>query len=255
MRRKKDWEGGNMTQASHASSGPILQRYSNRRIMHCSLCGDSSHRKMHCPTKNTTEATKNVESGQLLRASQKESDSVKKKSNKELKRQNLEVKRPVKKAGQQEMENNQDEEHQENIAEKELETVEDNEQQTSIKEGENPGSAANFTYKAPRRKLPVLLEDEDAWERSGQDYASFQEKLRGPTGFKAVFMPTPGLSPFLPPRGTPPALTPPVHEDTFEVGQAPSTQQSTNSVGLTRRATRSSTKFKNIEADPVHLGI
>lgn len=48
MRRNGDWEGGNRSQ----STGLVLQMYNNKRIMHCSLCGQDTHKKTICLTKN-----------------------------------------------------------------------------------------------------------------------------------------------------------------------------------------------------------
>lgn len=92
MRRKESWEGGNRSQPSQ--TGPILQRYSNKRIMHCSLCGDATHRKTNCPKKNEVEQGQigEVEQGQSSRAT-----NVKKKSTKEVKRQKLQIRKQVKK--------------------------------------------------------------------------------------------------------------------------------------------------------------
>ncbi|KAL8144883.1 hypothetical protein AgCh_003185 [Apium graveolens] len=93
MRRKESWEGGNRSQTSQ--SGPILQRYSNKRIMHCSTCGQATHRKSNCPNKNGVPVeethTRQSDGGQ---SSVKNSENVvKKKSTKELRRKQLQVKK------------------------------------------------------------------------------------------------------------------------------------------------------------------
>ncbi|KAL1802959.1 hypothetical protein DCAR_0934611 [Daucus carota subsp. sativus] len=86
-------------------------------------------------------------------------------------------------------------------------------------EREETGSAADplpFFHRIPKKKMPLLRgEDTDEWEKSGKSYAEFREKLRGPTGYKAVFMPTPGHRKFQPPLsqqgGTPLVSTPPLN--------------------------------------------
>lgn len=96
-----------------------------------------------------------------------------------------------------------------------------------------------FLSQVPRKKMPwVRGEETEEWVKSGNNYATISNKLRGSIGRKAVFMPTPGHQPFAPPRGTtrgtPPASTPP--------GSAPS-QQSNNSQS-TRRSSRLQMKDK-----------
>lgn len=127
--------------------------------------------------------------------------------------------------------------------------------------------------KVPRKHMPFANEAEDVWEKTGKDPVAFQEKLRGPLGYQAVFMPTPGLVPFYPLRGTPPASTPPNQVQGTKVTKAASTQQSTTSgaakksckatkqsksTEVTRRSTRlvlqTAFKFKNTEDNPVELG-
>lgn len=55
--------------------------------------------------------------------------------------------------------------------------------------------------------------------KKGKDYVSFDDKLKGAVGKKAVFMATPGLLPFAPTRGTPPVSTllvmPPLNKATI----------------------------------------
>lgn len=64
MRRREQWEGGNRSKAiPNIADGPVLRRFSNKRTMlHCSMCGDGSHRKTNCPTKDdaTTESQSQV---------------------------------------------------------------------------------------------------------------------------------------------------------------------------------------------------
>lgn len=97
MRRKETWEGGNRSQPSE--SGPTLQRYSNKRIMHCSLCGDAAHRKSNCPSKNgVPDEEGDIRDFEQGQSSVKSSaDVVKKKSSKELRRKKLQTRKQVKK--------------------------------------------------------------------------------------------------------------------------------------------------------------
>ena len=102
MRRKESWEGGNRSQPSQ--TGPILQRYSNKRIMHCSLCGQETHRKSNCPTKNGVpdEDTliREIEQGQSSVPPSSAENSAKgvkkKKSTEELRRKALQKRKQVK---------------------------------------------------------------------------------------------------------------------------------------------------------------
>ncbi|KAL8132032.1 hypothetical protein AgCh_007790 [Apium graveolens] len=61
----------------------------------------------------------------------------------------------------------------------------------------------------PKKKLPFINEAGDDVVKKGKDPTHFQENLLGLVGYKAVFMPTPGFVPFLLPRSTPEASTPP----------------------------------------------
>lgn len=51
LRRREHWEGGHRSQASQVQGGPLLQMYSNKRVMHYSLCRQSGHNKKKCPNK------------------------------------------------------------------------------------------------------------------------------------------------------------------------------------------------------------
>ncbi|XP_074338078.1 uncharacterized protein LOC141675268 [Apium graveolens] len=184
MRRKEDWEGGNRVQGSQTVSGPVMQRYSNKRVMHCSLCGDSSHRKTNCPTKKNgapldEEAEmRTVEQGDATRPDHNTTSASKKKAPKEMKRQKLQIRRQDKGKAI------------------------DNEGQQNIWDGKK-------SLKVPKKKLPFVKEAGGDVVKKGKDPTPFQENLLGPVGYKAVFMPTPGFVPFLPPRSTPEASTPP----------------------------------------------
>ncbi|KAK1355133.1 hypothetical protein POM88_048389 [Heracleum sosnowskyi] len=85
LRRREAWEGGTRS-ATQPSQGVILQRFSNKRIMHCSNCGDAGHRVSNCPTK---------EQGNQHKKATKEASNknkvppAKKKSAREMKRQKL----------------------------------------------------------------------------------------------------------------------------------------------------------------------
>lgn len=50
QRRREHWEGGTRSQ-SHPSQRVMLQRFSNKRIMHCSHCRKTGHGVSKCPTR------------------------------------------------------------------------------------------------------------------------------------------------------------------------------------------------------------
>ncbi|WOG82016.1 hypothetical protein DCAR_0101175 [Daucus carota subsp. sativus] len=119
--------------------------------------------------------------------------------------------------------------------------------------------------------MPFLNESDEVVEKQVNDHRPFQDKLLGPLGFKAVFMPTPGFVPFLPPRNTPPASTPPnqlpPNSGTQESSTLPPTikttskaaSQSSSKASLegSRRSTRLLQKkafsWTNTPDDPVEL--
>ncbi|KAL8098301.1 hypothetical protein AgCh_031170 [Apium graveolens] len=51
LRRREGWEGGSRSRSSQpalAQQGSNIQRFNSRRIMHCSICGKTGHRKNKC---------------------------------------------------------------------------------------------------------------------------------------------------------------------------------------------------------------
>ncbi|KAK1400714.1 hypothetical protein POM88_000319 [Heracleum sosnowskyi] len=51
LRRREEWEGGNRIRASQPiHQGSDILRYTTTRVMHCSVCGATGHRKNKCPT-------------------------------------------------------------------------------------------------------------------------------------------------------------------------------------------------------------
>ena len=85
QRRREEWEGGNRSQASQTiPEGPVIQRFSNKRVMHCSICRQAGHTKGKCSGK---DAPKDAPQRP------KKMGPAKKKSAKELKRQKLQVRR------------------------------------------------------------------------------------------------------------------------------------------------------------------
>lgn len=208
LRRKEDWEGGNRSQTSQArASGPVLQRFSNKRKMHCSLCKSADHRKSNCPTKGENQQGSDKAPAAV---NNPPSQPTSKKRPKELKRQKMQIRRkttkvPTEKEAENDGGNGEavgDGPEKEAIADKGknpiLENVESDE-----------GVALARAFKVPRKFMPFLNESDEVVEKQVNDHQPFQDKLLGPLGFKAVFMPTPGFVPFLPPRNTPPASTPP----------------------------------------------
>lgn len=92
--------------AQKIPQGPVIQRFTNRRIMHCSLCRQAGHTKGKCPTNNATgdeeTESRRVEAGDPTSGKKKATTGLmkkptcgpmKKKSAKELKRQKLQVRR------------------------------------------------------------------------------------------------------------------------------------------------------------------
>lgn len=295
MRRREEWEGGSRSQAQPAP-GVILQRFSNKRVMHCSRCRQAGHRVSKCPKENATEAEEKTK-----HAKKKMDAGVPKKTKpRELKRQKLSIRRPQKgidinepteeqpkvltqasEAGSSkekgkgkmldtdhiEEEEEDAEMNTQEYAEKEFaddedvegqeEDVEDEGREEEGEEEKGKG-AMSFLKMVPRKKMPFVRGEEvDEWDKSGKDYVDFSDKLRGAVGYKAVFMPTPGLLPFAPPRYTPPASTPPDVPQKQKQAKVPS-MLSTSS-GVTRRNTRLSSqknklnKFKNTSDDPIDL--
>lgn len=63
--------------------------------------------------------------------------------------------------------------------------------------------------KIPRKKLP-FVKDADPRGKDfcldGSNSNHLEESLRGEIGYQAIFMPTPGLLPYRPPRATTPAV-------------------------------------------------
>ncbi|XP_074375440.1 uncharacterized protein LOC141717245 [Apium graveolens] len=105
--------------------------------------------------------------------------------------------------------------------------------------------------KIPRKKMSLVKgQNADQWSNSGKDYVRFSDELRGPVGTKVVFMPTPGLVPFRPPRATPPTNTPPPKPE-----QRPRAAAAPRSYGfrLSTELKRLS-GFKNTAEDPINLG-
>lgn len=129
-----------------------------------------------------------------------------------------------------------------------VETIEKNaEVQKSAENAEVEGRKAPLAFLdcIPRKKLPVLREDTDEWDKAGKNYALFQDKLRGPIGNKAVFRPAAALSPFMPPKST--------------CSDSPTKSTKSSNSGITRRSTRLSTQknkltFSNSQEDPIDLG-
>ena len=112
---------------------------------------------------------------------------------------------------------------------------------TAIEEEEGDAQRIEkLAFKVPRKFMPFVNETDELVVKKKKDPLVFQDNLRGPIGYQAIFMPNPGFVPFLPPQNTPPASTPPSHHV-----QA-SSQQST-----TTRATSSTTRAKPSKLRPV----
>nr|XP_017223024.1 PREDICTED: uncharacterized protein LOC108199627 [Daucus carota subsp. sativus] len=63
LRRKEGWEGGTSRQTRICQIDTTqVQRFSQRRIMHCSICRKSGHRKTKCPLKSVDQETRNAQS-------------------------------------------------------------------------------------------------------------------------------------------------------------------------------------------------
>lgn len=199
--------GGNISQASqNQAAGPVLQRYSNKRIMHCSLCGQATHRKTNCPTKTVTpdEETelRNVEQGSSRQSNKEPNENAgqKKKICKEIGRQKLTVKRRVKNVV-----------NQGDIGGQEEPIVNQTDEAPVFTQ-----SSEVHTNPVVRKKTPPKDPAEKSTFLSTKESQQLEENLRGEVGYHAIFMPTPGLLPYRPPRtassekideehGTPPA--------------------------------------------------
>ena len=103
LRRREQWEGGNRSQAqSQPVEGPVIQRFSNRRVMHCALCREIGHNRSKCPTRHP----QNDEESEIRRVEQGEQQNEevpkthdeapknqKPKTVKELRRQKIPIRR------------------------------------------------------------------------------------------------------------------------------------------------------------------
>ncbi|XP_074327771.1 uncharacterized protein LOC141665686 [Apium graveolens] len=74
MRRREEWEGGIRSQAT-PSQGIVLQRYSNRRVMHCSNYRQPGHRVSKCPTKNTDATPEQIKEKDAATETRKKKDT------------------------------------------------------------------------------------------------------------------------------------------------------------------------------------
>lgn len=97
--RREDWEGGSRSQTQAAKS-VLLQRFTNKRVMHCSNCRQAGHMVGKFPTRTqenayNTEPSQEPVQEQVVRGKSAASQPIKKAA-KELKRQKLSVRRPTK---------------------------------------------------------------------------------------------------------------------------------------------------------------
>ncbi|KAL8112935.1 hypothetical protein AgCh_020304 [Apium graveolens] len=256
MRRKESWEGGNRSQTSQ--SGPILQRYSNKRIMHCSTCGQATHRKSKCPNKNEVPVeethTRQSDGGQ---SSVKNSENiVNKKSTKELRRKQLQVRKQVKKIDADPVQAQDPVVTQEDtrivkgkqVKRQKLQVrrnvkkadkgIEDEAPVES--QAEEPMVTQESTVepiKIPKRRLPFVKDDNPASKSfclTEDKSNELEENLRGAVGDKALLIPQPGVSQFKPPRTS---------------QSAPGVTERTS----TRLRAKKQFKFKNSEDDPLTI--
>lgn len=288
QRRKEHWEGGNRSQ-SQIPQGPVIQRFSNKRVMHCSLCKQPGHTKGKCPGKpqddEEGESSRVEKQGPVKKAAgpvKKAIGPVKKKAAKEVRRQKLAVRRKGIQQDQQQnnaQDGDQDNQQQNNSQEfdQEQQNNEENAPENAMEksdagnarenakeksdeehahlEGAHQGESADpfaFLTKVPRKKMVADAGATDEWEKSGKNYPQFQERLRGPMGYKAIFMPTPGLAKYMAPGNTPPPSTP---LGAQQSNTNAATQQSSTSVPKRRskRMSKQATAFKNMPDDPVDL--
>ncbi|KAK1382318.1 hypothetical protein POM88_020053 [Heracleum sosnowskyi] len=197
--------------------------------MHCSLCGNSSHRKSNCPTKNTaaasgqTEAPKdNAPATHDEGEAPRKNTAPKKKTPKEVKRQKLQIKRPVKKLDSngedhvvpqtEEAVLTQTEEAvltqtEEAVLTQTEEAVLTQEEAPIIPPKKKPVKP-KFPAKIPKKKLPFVKNTDPAGKDfclTGSKSKQLEANLRGIVGSEAVFVPTPGLTAYKPPTSSPPA--------------------------------------------------
>ena len=271
LRRREAWEGGSRSQTA-PSQGVLLQRFSNKRVMHCSNCGDASHRLAKCPTMGKDSATTPTEATKKNETP----TGAKRKATKEVRRQKLKPRKaqpgivirepeeggkPQTQASQTGPVKDKGKAVEEEVPQSVWDILEEQGEDPTEEQGGE--ERLSFFTKIPKKKMPLMRGQEtDEWEKSGKNYADFQEQLRGPTGYKAVFMPTPGHRRFQPPLsqqgGTPPVSTPPVNLQGGEPPlSTPPLSRTSSTSAPSRKSTRlmykQSFKFKNTSDDPVEL--
>lgn len=250
LRRKEQWEGGNRSQAMpNIVDGPVIQRFSNKRTMHCSLCGDSSHRKTNCPTKGDvpvktqSQATNRNTSAQPV-----------KKTPKESRRQKLQIKRKIVEdlnEGSAEPIINHDADKTTTAEAAKNLTSEEGARKVTDK-GKEHAVARYMSDEVfvPRKRLPLTPDSDPRGKKmclSAEKSKQLEEALLGPVGYHAVFMPTPGHTKYLPTGATPPATDIPASKATLEPVRELAKRKST------RLNNTKQFKFKNDKGNPINL--
>ncbi|XP_074366751.1 uncharacterized protein LOC141707468 [Apium graveolens] len=265
MRRREAWEGGSRSQASENVGG--IQRFSNRRVMHCSVCGSEGHRKNKCPSKSqppVVEPTLREETNQIFEEPLMEPPL----------REEPVMGPPVRDEAIRNEAPVIEETQQSSTSVSRKPSIIVGESQKRGKElrrqklmfrRPRPAEQApekhvdKLAFRVPRKKLPLVLDNsEDGKDMClrGNQSRGLEDAVRGPLGNVAVFEPIPPHTPFMPvgSRTSTSAVT---------TSQAPATSSKTSkssapSEAPPRRSARMLMKgkfnFKNSEDEPVFLG-
>ena len=83
LRRREEWERGNRCRPSQITAsqvGSALQTFSGRRIMHCSSCGQTGHRKNKCPNPRSEHLESTRKKGKIAEKEGQNGEGEKNKS-------------------------------------------------------------------------------------------------------------------------------------------------------------------------------
>ncbi|XP_063949919.1 uncharacterized protein LOC135152758 [Daucus carota subsp. sativus] len=184
LRRREAWEGGSRSQTA-PSQGVLLQRFSNKKVMHCSNCGDASHRLAKCPTMGKDSATTPTEATKKNETP----TGAKRKATKEVRRQKLKPRKaqpgivirepeeggkPQTQASQTGPVKDKGKAVEEEVPQSVWDILEEQGEDPTEEQGGE--ERLSFFTKIPKKKMPLMRGQEtDEWEKSGKNYADFQE--------------------------------------------------------------------------------
>lgn len=69
LRRREEWEGGNRSRSSQITASQVaheVQRFGIRKVMHCSSCGQTGHRKNKCTNPESQLKESNCKKGKAF---------------------------------------------------------------------------------------------------------------------------------------------------------------------------------------------